>query len=52
LRQAGVDPQARPEAVPVEQFVALANLLPHARPEAGAAQQRGCCTLLQPRRHP
>ncbi|NUT60011.1 16S rRNA (adenine(1518)-N(6)/adenine(1519)-N(6))-dimethyltransferase RsmA [Herbaspirillum sp. C9C3] len=27
LRQAGVDPQARPEAVPVEQFVALANLL-------------------------
>ncbi len=27
LRQAGVDPQARPEAVPVEQFVALAKLL-------------------------
>ncbi|WDZ96891.1 16S rRNA (adenine(1518)-N(6)/adenine(1519)-N(6))-dimethyltransferase RsmA [Herbaspirillum sp. WKF16] len=27
LRQAGVDPQARPEAVPVAQFVALANLL-------------------------
>ncbi|KAF1040258.1 MAG: Ribosomal RNA small subunit methyltransferase A [Herbaspirillum frisingense] len=27
LRQAGVDPQARPETVPVEQFVALANLL-------------------------
>jgi 16S rRNA (adenine1518-N6/adenine1519-N6)-dimethyltransferase len=27
LRQAGVDPQDRPEAVPVEQFVALANLL-------------------------
>ncbi|WP_039790137.1 16S rRNA (adenine(1518)-N(6)/adenine(1519)-N(6))-dimethyltransferase RsmA [Herbaspirillum huttiense] len=27
LRKAGVDPQARPEAVPVEQFVALANLL-------------------------
>ena len=27
LRQAGVDPQARPEAVPVDQFVALANLL-------------------------
>ncbi|OWY35202.1 16S rRNA (adenine(1518)-N(6)/adenine(1519)-N(6))-dimethyltransferase RsmA [Herbaspirillum aquaticum] len=27
LRQAGVDPQARPEAVPVEQFVTLANLL-------------------------
>ncbi|HZG22225.1 MAG TPA: 16S rRNA (adenine(1518)-N(6)/adenine(1519)-N(6))-dimethyltransferase RsmA [Herbaspirillum sp.] len=27
LRQAGVDPQARPEAVPVEQFVALARLL-------------------------
>ena len=27
LRQAGVDPQAHPEAVPVEQFVALANLL-------------------------
>ncbi|WP_050468209.1 16S rRNA (adenine(1518)-N(6)/adenine(1519)-N(6))-dimethyltransferase RsmA [Herbaspirillum chlorophenolicum] len=27
LRQADVDPQARPEAVPVEQFVALANLL-------------------------
>ena len=27
LHQAGIDPQARPEAVPVEQFVALANLL-------------------------
>lgn len=27
LVQAGIDPQARPEAVPVEQFVALANLL-------------------------
>ncbi|HEX5336868.1 MAG TPA: 16S rRNA (adenine(1518)-N(6)/adenine(1519)-N(6))-dimethyltransferase RsmA, partial [Gallionella sp.] len=27
LRQAGVDPQDRPEAVPVQQFVALANLL-------------------------
>jgi 16S rRNA (adenine1518-N6/adenine1519-N6)-dimethyltransferase len=27
LREAGIDPQARPEAVPVEQFVALANLL-------------------------
>lgn len=27
LKQAGVDPQARPEAVPMEQFVALANLL-------------------------
>ncbi|WP_343585540.1 16S rRNA (adenine(1518)-N(6)/adenine(1519)-N(6))-dimethyltransferase RsmA [Herbaspirillum sp.] len=27
LRQAGVNPQARPETVPVEQFVALANLL-------------------------
>jgi 16S rRNA (adenine1518-N6/adenine1519-N6)-dimethyltransferase len=27
LKQAGVDPQARPETVPVEQFVALANLL-------------------------
>jgi len=28
LVDAGVDPQARPEAVPVEQFVALANRLP------------------------
>ncbi|MBP0600232.1 16S rRNA (adenine(1518)-N(6)/adenine(1519)-N(6))-dimethyltransferase RsmA [Herbaspirillum sp. LeCh32-8] len=27
LKQAGIDPQARPEAVPMEQFVALANLL-------------------------
>ena len=27
LRQVGIDPQARPEAVPMEQFVALANLL-------------------------
>lgn len=27
LRQAGVDPQDRPETVPVQQFVALANLL-------------------------
>ncbi|QJP99355.1 16S rRNA (adenine(1518)-N(6)/adenine(1519)-N(6))-dimethyltransferase RsmA [Herbaspirillum rubrisubalbicans] len=27
LRQAGVDPQARPETVPVQQFVALAQLL-------------------------
>jgi 16S rRNA (adenine1518-N6/adenine1519-N6)-dimethyltransferase len=27
LIDAGIDPQARPEAVPVEQFVALANKL-------------------------
>jgi 16S rRNA (adenine1518-N6/adenine1519-N6)-dimethyltransferase len=27
LIDAGVDPQARPEAVPMEQFVALANRL-------------------------
>ncbi|WP_343722935.1 16S rRNA (adenine(1518)-N(6)/adenine(1519)-N(6))-dimethyltransferase RsmA [Herbaspirillum seropedicae] len=27
LHQVGIDPQARPEAVPMEQFVALANLL-------------------------
>jgi 16S rRNA (adenine1518-N6/adenine1519-N6)-dimethyltransferase len=27
LIEAGIDPQARPEAVPTEQFVALANLL-------------------------
>ncbi len=28
LVEAGVDPQARPETVPLEQFVALANLMP------------------------
>lgn len=28
LVEAGIDPQARPEAVPMEQFVALANLRP------------------------
>jgi len=28
LVDAGIDPQARPETVPVEQFVALANRLP------------------------
>jgi 16S rRNA (adenine1518-N6/adenine1519-N6)-dimethyltransferase len=28
LIDAGIDPQARPETVPVEQFVALANRLP------------------------
>jgi len=27
LVEAGVDPQARPEAVPLEQYVALANML-------------------------
>jgi 16S rRNA (adenine1518-N6/adenine1519-N6)-dimethyltransferase len=27
LIAAGIDPQARPEAVPMEQFVALANVL-------------------------
>jgi 16S rRNA (adenine1518-N6/adenine1519-N6)-dimethyltransferase len=27
LVDAGIDPQARPETVPVEQFVALANRL-------------------------
>jgi 16S rRNA (adenine1518-N6/adenine1519-N6)-dimethyltransferase len=31
LIDAGVDPQARPEAVPMEQFVALANRLASAR---------------------
>ncbi len=32
LIDAGVDPQARPEAVPVERFVALANRLASLRP--------------------
>lgn len=31
LRAAGIDPQVRPEAVPMEQFVALANLLERKR---------------------
>jgi 16S rRNA (adenine1518-N6/adenine1519-N6)-dimethyltransferase len=34
LRQAGVDPQDRPEAVPVQQFVAWPTCWRHARPDS------------------
>ena len=37
LIDAGVDPQARPEAVPMEQFVALANRLAALRQHAEAS---------------